>query len=345
MAVIHNLATITDNLSGFDPVAGVSDGTTVGMSWVLYKIYQALLAFDSNLRLITNASPTPSWLRTYAGTTIQTEPAQNRATTGDFVRLYWDNDLGLSASTPHCWVWEIRYNATITSRTKFSSNIFWVNSSTGQYNPLTVNSVSTADQSTPELGFYYSAVGATNTTMSNFPKVIFWRSSNAIHLVAIGKTDNAYQGMLSVFIPSVASAYRPTIGACTYAENIHFFLSQNNKGGMSFIEPFSQNYYESNSARSSNCYLISSCGYPPSGLFNFDSVNNLIGGKLRFAVRGNTTLILVTEEIEGVVVVNSSNAGLTSYGGISLFGGNYYLNGQSYSDGLNTFRTLYYLGA
>lgn len=343
MAIIHNLADITDNLSGFDPVAGISDGTTVGNSYILYKIGQALISFDSNLKIVTNSSPTPSWLQSSVGSGLATEPAMNRSVTSDSIRFYWVNDLGLSASTPHCWVWELKAAGATGGNSKISSFIFWVNSSTGAYSPLATTSV--ADTTTANTGFFTTSYTTSTTVMAYVPKIIFRRSSNAMHLVAINKVTNAYAGMISIYMPVIASAYRPTIGACTHADNIHFYFSHNNNGGMSYIEPFTQNYYASSTARSTATYQFTSCGHPPSTLFTFNSANNMIAGKYKFGLKNDTNLILVTEEIEGLLVVNNLNNSLGNYGGIILVNGTYYLNGHYFSDGLNTFKTLYYLGS
>ena len=59
MAIIHNLTSIASNLSGFDPTAEVTPGSAVGKSWLLWRIFEALAAFDTTIKKITDSLPHP----------------------------------------------------------------------------------------------------------------------------------------------------------------------------------------------------------------------------------------------------------------------------------------------
>jgi len=85
MSIIHNLSSPANNLSGFDPVEDVIPGSVVGKSWLLWKVFEGLSLFDTNIKKITDDYPTPVFLRSEVGSNLQTEPVLNRSTAGDSI--------------------------------------------------------------------------------------------------------------------------------------------------------------------------------------------------------------------------------------------------------------------
>lgn len=337
MAVSHNLSTITDNLSGFDPVAGETDGTTIGNGWLLWKLFEGLTAFDSTYKKITNASPTPSFLQGAVGSGFQTEPAKNSNATGN-IRFYKTDDPGLSQATPSCfihdWVDEgsyanlalIRFRHLVSGGTIYApTNTAYVQTGAGVLNSL-----------------YYNGWSTTGTVMASIPKVIFWKSSNATAIMAINKSTGAVAGGALWFTPNI-SGYKHNVGAITQGlhSNVIFLINLN--AGTHWIEGGTNESEADQSALVSKLSPICSAGWLPSSLFTFNSINNLIGGKLRMAVVNNSTYKYVSDEIEGVLLAHPT-AAASAIGTILQFNTKYYLHWATISDGRANHRVLLELG-
>lgn len=337
MAVAHNLTSITDNLSGFDPVNGITDGTTIGNQWIMWKLFEGLSAFDTTIKKITNASPTPTFLQGSVGSGFQTEPAQNANGTGT-LRFYKTNDAGLSQTPASAIICEWNDGGSYASL--FFNYFRYLIDGGALYSPSTTNTVQNGAVS--QNSVYYNGWTTTGTVNANVPKVIFWKSSNANCLMAINKNTGAYQGCLIWFTP-VISGYKHTVGAITQGLHSNFIVSVNVAGGTHYMEGIAQQSEGSSTVIGNSLSPLCSAGILPSSVFTFSSVNNLIGGKLRFAVNNDSTFKIISEEIEGVLLVNPSAAS-AAVGQISQFNSTYYLNCGNISDGRVTHKILLELG-
>jgi hypothetical protein len=343
MAISHNLSTVNDNLSGFDPVAGESDGTTIGKSWLLWKLFEGLSAFDSNIVKITNASPTPTFLQSEAGTTLQTEPAKNRATTGDYLRFYMTNDPGLSQTPANAVVYEMNFTSPGTTNSVCSFKLRHIIDGSAVYAPSGDSDTLSGYSTTSGQLFYICNIYSTTTTMSNISKLVFWKSANANAVMGISKVDGTYQGGGIWYNPSI-SGYRHNVGVITNGVNARLTVINNPYGnGAGFIEPFTQTYQASPSALASGLSPLCSAGSMPTGLFTFSSINNLIAGKLRFGMKHDSQIKLVTDEIEGIILANTTAVNI-GYGQIYSWNSKYYMQHSIISDGRESHRILLELG-
>ena len=343
MAISHNLSTVNDNLSGFDPVAGESDGTTIGKSWLLWKLFEGLSAFDSNIVKITNASPTPTFLQSEAGTTLQTEPAKNRATVGDYLRFYMTNDPGLSQTPANAVVYEMKLTTGNSSYPICAFKLRHIIDGSAVYAPSTDGDTFPLSGTSIGQNFYVPLFATTTTTMSNIPKIFFWKSANANGIMGINKNDGTYQGGGLWYNPSI-SGYRHNIGAITEGINARLTIINNPYGnGTGYIEPFTQTYQALVSSLVSGLSPLGSAGSMPTNLFTFSSINNLIAGKLRFGMKHDSQIKLVTDEIEGIILANTTAVNI-GYGQIYSWNSKYYMQHSIISDGRESHRILLELG-
>ena len=342
--IYHNLSTINDNLSGFDPVAGESDGTTIGKSWLLWKLFEGLSAFDSNIIKITNASPTPTFLQGEAGTALQTEPAKNRATNGDYLRFYMANDVGLSQTPASAIVYEMKLvNATNSAYSICAFKLRHIIDGSAVYAPSTDGDLFSGTSAALTQNFYVPLFGTTTTTMSNIPKIFFWKSANANGIMGINKNDGTYQGGGIWYNPSI-SGYRHNVGVITDGVDARLTVINNLAGGgAGYIEAFTQTYQAVANALASGLSPLCSAGSMPTNLFTFSAINNLIAGKLRFGMKHDSQIKLITDEIEGIILANPTAVSI-GYGQIYSWNSKYYMQHSIISDGRESHRILLELG-
>ena len=355
MAIIHNLSDPTDNLSGFDPAAGHSDGETIGSGWVYWKICEAMRAFDSNWKLITASSPTPTFLQAEV-LGLVAEPALNfqSSTTSGAIRMYRADDPGLAAATPSAFIYHFG---------SASSSYYRYGMTMGLYYKVSGGSIATAFvggagagnfstfnayyASSPQYKPYASnraGSSTTTTTMANIAKCVFWKSSNCFMITGIDKVDNSYKGHLALFFPSNAG-YRDGIGATTEGTDLAAVYGFTHDGTMG-VERFSETITYSYNNVSSLLSPMCSGGIMGSALMNWSSANQLISGKLRFGLYNDTSghlLKCISDEIEGIRIVNTSQSGLAAVGGIQTLSGKYFMTGGYMRDGRVTQRCLYEL--
>jgi len=345
MAVFTNLTTASDNLSGFDPVDGISDGTAVGKTYVMWKLFDALRTFDDRITLITSESATTLAWMTASSANIQSEPVITRATINDKIRFYMSNDTGLSASLPSAVVYE-----------------WWIYNSTSYYGNFGVSIghiisgstyvldldrlIANIDNTLINNAFYWLINTATTTVMNNIPKAVFWKSSNATALIAISKADNTFRGGYVFGYPDVVSGYRETTGSLVEGENVQANVSFNFAGGCTFVNHFGATKEGSLTILSSTISILGSVGYLPTQMLVYSSSNHMMFGKFRFSCVELSGIpeIEVTEELEGLYFTNSTNATLPSFGGIAQYGTNYYISMGNNSDGRITHRLFLDLG-
>lgn len=343
MAISHNLSTVNDNLSGFNPVAAESDGTTIGKSWLLWKIFEGLSAFDTNIIKITNAAPTPAFLQSEAGTALQTEPAKNRATAGDYLRFYMANDVGLSQTPANAIVYEMKLQIGNASYSICAFKLRHIIDGSVVYAPSADSDTFPLSGTSIGQNFYVPLFATTTTIMSNIPKIFFWKSANANAIMGINKVDGTYSGGGLWYNPSI-SGYRHNVGVITDGVNARLTIINNPYGGgAGYIEPFTQTYQAVVSALASGLSPLCSAGSMPTNLFTFSSINNLIAGKLRFGVKHDSQIKLITDEIEGIILANPTAVNI-GYGQIYSWNSKYYMQHSLISDGRETHRLLLELG-
>jgi hypothetical protein len=341
MAVAHNLTVTYDNTSGFDPVAGETDGTTIGRSWLLWKTFEGLLAFNSNIKKITNAAPTPTFLQAHPGVNLQTEPAKNRGVAGDTIRFYLDDDPGLLLTPQAATIYEmassITTNAGIIFRVYHKIDGSALQDSGSSMFPLGASTGNTSS-------FLFYPFTGTTTTMSNIPYVVFWKSANSQAVISISKATGLYLSSSIFFFPNVVAGYRHNVGAVTNALNAKLIVGVAPSANMAFFEVFTSTFLSAGTVTGpAGLNALSSSGSNPAALFTFNSTNNLIGNKLRFAMKSDGTVKFITEEIEGVLLVNQSAVSI-DYGQIASYGGIYYLQQAVITDGREYHRLLIELG-
>jgi hypothetical protein len=342
MSVAHNLSSIASNLSGFDPAAEIEEGTPVGRSWLLWKIFEELATFDINIKKITNAAPTPAWLQGEVGANLQTEPSLDRASNGDSIKFYMTNDPGLAKTPPSAIIYEWRMLMSLIYYGLFTVRVRHLISGGTAYGPG-ADGIIVSGQSTPIAEQAYEPpFPSTTTAMVNIPKIIFWKSNNANLMMAIGKDDASYRGYLCWLNPSV-TGYRHNIGAVTEGMDARSTIFMNANKGCTFIEPFSETYNGSLNSLVTGLSPLNSAGSMPTGLFTFSGRNNLMAGKLRFGILNNSALKLISAEIDGIILANPTAANFLA-GQIYQYNNNYYLHGNTINDGREDHKVLFLLG-
>ncbi len=346
MAILHNLSNIADNLSGFDPVEGITDGTTVGRSWLVWKLFEGLTAFFPNLVKITNSAPTPTFLQGDVGANLQTEPALNRSSSSDFIRFYDTNDPGLTLSPPRAIIYEWKVNSSGTvGMNLIDMKLLYHISGSALFNPF--GTFSFAQNTTDSrYSIYNPNFPTTTTTMINVPKVIFWKSSNYYGFLPISKINGVTAGGFFMLpLSRTLQGYKHNVGAITNdGLNIHFTMLLTGLG-MQYIEGSELEYATNTSSQTAltNISLLSSMGRPPTGLFIFNSLQNVIGGFLRIGYVNSTKIKILTEPIEGVLLCDGTAVN-SSAGTIAQYSNKYYYHWYNYSDGFVNYRALIELG-
>lgn len=344
MATAHNLTVISNNLSGYDGAAGQVDGTTVGKSYVTWKLFQALLAFDSNLKMITSSSPTPAFLQAEVGTLIA-EPLVSRSNSADTIRFYFANDAGLSATTPSAviYTWTVASGnnvlVMVTVSHKITGGSIWTPASQTITGSALTNNF-----------FFSSTWTITTTVMNNIPRFIFWKSDNATMIMSIQKSDGAYLGVLTIFNPSF-TGYRTTISAITDGTNFRMpvFLTGNSisttsSAQISIIEPFTTYYITGGSnSQPATFSTLCSVGTLPTALLTINGVSTLVCGSLKFGFCAPTTIKAISSYIDGVVLAHVT-AVSGAIGLITPYNSVYYILGCQITDGRDFHRILYHLG-
>jgi hypothetical protein len=118
----------------------------------------------------------------------------------------------------------------------------------------------------------------------------------------------------------------------------------NNNNGTQWIEGGTNEAEGDQAALVSRLSPICSAGLLPSSVFTFSAINNLIGGKLRFGLVNNAIYKTISDEIEGVMLINPSASAL-AIGQVAQFNSKYYLHWGNISDGRTTHRVLLELEA
>ena len=311
MAITHNLLTASNNLSGYDPVDGESDGTTIGRNYLLWQVFQGLKAFDSNVVMVSSSGDTPDWLASQSGS-IMTQPAKNASSTNQTIKWFYLNDVGLSGSIPNAFVYEWGTTTDVgNNRNLISVAVRHITSGSSPYVPFTSGSIvnndpgagDTPDQDMYQVGFTTS----TTTTMALIPKVLFWKSNNATTVMGINKSDGTYEGYLTWYNPTY-TGYRASIsGSFTQGENLNAVAFTNANTGNTWVEAFTQQFGTNLSQQVNGMSLVTSAGTMPTIKFNMGTDLSLITGKIRIGLGGEGAHFkAISNEIEGLYYCNVS---------------------------------------
>jgi hypothetical protein len=334
MAITHNLSSASNNLSGFDPVAGEVDGTTFGRNWLLWKVFDAWRTFDTRITLITASSPTPTFLQAEVGT-ILSVPAKNASSTNQTIRFYMNDDPGLAEATPNAMVFEMHTGPDISSSVAlFNFQLRFVKSgsatttTSGDIFGIRDAGITIYNNNSP-LALGYST--STTTTTGLIPKVIFYKSGNLFGLFGIRK-DTAVIAGGGFFVKPTWSGYINTSGSLDEGVNLNAITWFLNSVGQACYEGFSNTALGSYNAINAQNNMILLGGLMPSSTFTVSGVVYLISGVVRVAINNNTNFKAVTNELEGLIYAHSS-ALTAGTGTISVYNNKYYLNLGSHSDG------------
>lgn len=351
MAIVHNLSTITDNLSGFDPVSGEVDGTTIGKSYIIWQIVQALIAFDTNFAIITSGSPTPTFLQAEAGT-VTSAPAKSATGTINqaAIRLYKTNDPGLSQTPQSAMIYEFNTTSDITTSNNnlFAFAIRFKISGGTTYAPTTIGILTqndntgtgSANNCIVNLGFQ----GGSTTTMAQIPKIIFIKTADSLLIMSINKGTGLAAGYGYLINPSTWTAYKHNVGASTEGLHLRMTAFINANGGANGIEGVVQLFTGQLAIGVPTGFsIVTSAGQLPTNQFTYSSNNYYMTNKLRVGLNDGTNFKSISNELEGVILLNASVAG--SAGTIISLNSVYYLWGNSVNDGRDNYRILYRLSA
>lgn len=347
MAISHNLATITDNLSGYDPVAGVT--SNFGRDWVMWNIFDAWRTFDPRIKLITGSSPTPTWLQGIPGS-LTSAPAQTANTTTANIRFYMSDDPGLSNPTPRCIIYDLKRTGATTANNLMTIVTRYMVSGGTLYTPpyggttYWFNETIALSIGNSLYCINTSSNPITVSDLNNIPKVIFWKNENTTMLMAISKTTGAYFGY-GGFTYKGWTGYKNGVGSITEGIDIMPTYGFHPGGFTHCYEPisnhFSCDYGIPNTALN---WSINTAGILPSSLLTFNSNNNLIAGKVYLqSSRQSELTFMTTNPLEGIICANSS-AVAQSTGQIYKYNNKWYLVGNNMGDGRNTLRILFELG-
>ncbi len=335
MAILHNFSNALNPLSCFDPVSTQVDGTSIGHGYVLRRIFDALLTFDSNIKEITSGSPTPSFLQSGLNSTLPSGAAVGRATDGEYVSFYFANDPGLSEATPNAFVYRIK-EVNATAVCPYQILVYHITSGGSLLTPSGTSYI-TYNGANINVNFFYAAnlTGTTNTTMLNIPMVSFWKSDNCLTIQSFDKRTGSSVGVVSIFHP-VWNGYERTTGAITNS-TFRAVVFGNNGGGQTMYAPYQPLFESSYNTGVTSTAMLSSCGQTSPFLFNVSGGQELITGKLKISVMG-TNFKVVSNEIEGVLLTNNS---YQPYAGIAgTYSGVNYITGGYHSDGKYNYRHL-----
>jgi hypothetical protein len=345
MAISHNLATINDNLSGFDPVAGEVDGTTIGKDYVMWQIFDAMRTFDTRIKLITASSPTPAFLQGVVGSLVSA-PAKNTSTTTNTIRFYMSDDPGLSQATPNAIVYELaKFTSATSGYIIFFPRVKHLVSGGTLFVPTTSSWVSelwTANNNTDQ-ACMWMANGGTTTTMSLIPKIIFWKTSNSFMLMSINKANGVPLGTMG-FTYKGWAGYKHNVGAITEGLDINGMVGFNGRTFGVAFEGITQTSVQAFNSVNGGLSIINSSGRLPSNLFTFSGINNVMFGKIWLCSATDTTFIIQqTSALEGIFTANTIAVSVGA-GTIYQYNTKYYLVGFNFNDGRDTWRILFELG-
>lgn len=340
MAITHNLSDASNNLSGFNPVAGETDGTTIGRNWLMWKIFDAWRTFDTRITLITASSPTPTFLQGEVGT-IVSEPTKSASTANQTIRFYMSDDPGLSESTPTAIVYAMDTTADVASNISlFAWRLRFAKSGSTTYAPATGGILGLEDggitvyNNNNTVGLGYS--GSTTTTMSQVPSIIFYKSANLFGMFSIRK-DTAVIAGGGFFVKPTWSGYMNTSGALNEGVNLNLIAWFRNDLGTAYFEGVSNIIAGAYNTNNGNLNLIQLGGLMPSSTFTVSGVVYLISGVMRVAVVSATLFKVVSDELEGLIYAHGS-ALTAGNGTISVYNSKYYLNLGTHTDGVNSVR-------
>lgn len=348
MAIAHNLTIINNSLSGYDPVSGEVDGTTIGRNYIVWQVFQGLKAFDSNVVMVSSSGDTPSWLAPHSGTIMST-PAKNATTANQRINWYYKNDLGLSGSIPNVFVYEWGTTADVAnSNSGISVGIRHIISGSPAYYPFTSGSIVSSNEAGTgpvENSMYAVSFSAGTTTIMNaIPNVIFWKSKNANMVMGINKIDGAYRGYLMWHNPSYIG-YMIT-SSLVDGNNFRAVVFNNAANGFTWEEGFTQNYETDLNGSPLPTYLsrLSSAGLMPTMQFTISGSAAPLTSKLNLGLTYMTEFKAVSEELEGVYLTNST-AYSSSAGTITQFhNSKYYLACNTLNDGITAHKLLVEIG-
>lgn len=311
MAIVHNLATASNNLSGYDPVEGETDGTTIGKTYIVWQIFQGFKAFDTNVVMVSSSGDTPSWLANESGS-IMSEPEKNASTTNQHIKWFYKNDPGLSGSIPNAWVYQWGTTTDVTlNRNLISVAVRHITSGSSPYVPFSSGSIVVNDPGNvdaPEQDMYQVGFNtSTTTTMALIPKVLFWKSNNATTLMGINKSDGTYEGYLTWYHPEY-TGYRASVsGSFTQGTDFNAVAFTNAYTGNTWVEAFTQQFGTLLSQQVNGMSLVTSAGTMPTIKFNMGTDLSLITGKIRIGLGGEGAHFkAISDEIEGLYYCNVS---------------------------------------
>lgn len=343
MSYLHTLADPSNILSAFDPVAGISDGTTVGITWVLRQTFGALTALDSNIQEITASNTAcPSWLVSLSGSLLGTVGMTDQ-TTNKVVRFFRADDPGLTATTTaNCIVYEFRSLNTISVYSKWG--VHWKMAVSGQgfvASTLTGNSGAIFDYSFDRSSSYAlwldNSLGGTTTTMAYIPRIVFWRSSNVIYMQTVRKSDGSCLGAGFISLHPRFGGFSVSgnslSGDIVYGNNANIVLGINRSGGIGWLEGITKISTEDRHTIASDYSLISSVGKLPNVLFSVSGNLRTIAGKVNIGIQPSTNQFVAvsSESLDNLYIVHSSIA--SAVGTIITLNGNYWLIGVIMRDG------------
>jgi hypothetical protein len=341
MAVTHNLSSVANNLSGYDPTVGLAAGTTVGRSYILRKYFEAIMAFDSNIVEITNAAPTPAWLQAEAGNILSTV-AVNRNTSGDFIHFYMANDPGLLQTPQRVFIYRIINQNSSGFIHGMGAHIFFKESggsivstmlsfATTIGNAAAGAAAATIGASSGVIGNWSTTAGTT-TTFSIIPILLLVKTSDMLIMLSIDKTAGGYlSGLILVNPNSWTYGYTNIGGVIDPGINFHLACAYIPQNAMGYYESYTPVQFASQGSNGihANTDILTSIGILPANTYTIGSAGKILFGKARFGL-AHTNFKALTNELEAVSVVN---IGLATTGVITNYGGKHFLAFAHLNDG------------
>lgn len=333
MSYSHNMLTPSDIFSGFDPVAGEVDGTTIGITYVVRQIFGGLTAFDSNIQEITASNTAcPTWLKSVSGNLLGNTSKTNVSQT-DFLRFFRLNDPGLTASVPNCITYKMKnINSPSNNRNhlyylaEFAVSGVGIKSSASANADNSNNSFWRLTTQTNILqSLYHIPFGTTTTTMSNIPSVIFWKSNNSLWMSSVKKTDGTNVGGGCISLHPQFSGYTLTgsvSGEIKNGTNANIVALLALTTGCVMFDGFTT-YIDESSVKPSTVSILSSVQKLPSVALSLSGNLRLISSKLAIAGQpDNNVLTAVSQEIDNVYLINAL---IYNNGTIVLYDSKYWL--------------------
>jgi hypothetical protein len=252
------------------------------------------------------------------------------------------NDIGLSQTPANAIVYEMKLQTGNASYSICAFKLRHIIDGSAVYAPSVDGDLFPGASTALTQNFYVPLFGSTTTTMSDIPKIFFWKSANANGVMGINKNDGIYRGGGIWYNPSI-SGYRHNVGVITDGVDARLTVINNLAGGAGYIEAFTQTYQAAATVLASGLSPLCSAGSMPTNLFTFSAINNLIAGKLRFGMKHDSQIKLITDEIEGIILANPTAVNI-GYGQIYSWNSKYYMQHSLISDGRENHRILLELG-